>query len=96
MPPTRPPDPQPPVCKNLNESYVVFYFSMGAVLVILSFFWTDNDLVCAPPPPSGMSPFFQNDTYAHTFANNSKSTRTISQDKNLLEIVTNMTIMNLK
>ena len=37
--------------KNENENYVEFCFSKGTVLVIFSFSQTDNDLVCAPPPP---------------------------------------------
>ena len=44
--------------KDLNENYIEFYFSMGIVLVIFSFFWTVNDLVCVPPPLCGMSHFF--------------------------------------
>ena len=54
-----------------------FYFSMGTVLVIFSFFWTDNDLVCAPPPsvpPGAVSPY---QYYTHTLAHISKTTRTI-------------------
>ena len=47
---------------------------MGAVLVIFSFFQTDNDLVCAPPPPIVV---FSHHNYAHTLAHISKTTRTI-------------------
>ena len=58
------------------------------------FFWTDNDLVCAPPPPSGMFPFFRRYNYAHTFAHNSKTTRSIFVK--LWKIVTNnMKVTNL-
>ena len=53
----------PPICKNFNiqhkiffnENYVEFYFSMGTVLVIFSFFWMNNTrcppLACPPGPP---------------------------------------------
>ena len=65
MPPAR--NPPPPICKTLNinhrnknitlnENYVEFYFSMGTVPLIFSFFRTDKDLVRAPPPNSGISP----------------------------------------
>ena len=36
---------------NLNENYVEFDFIMGTVLMIFSFFQTDNDIVCSPLPP---------------------------------------------
>ena len=52
-------------------------FSMGIVLLIFSFFWTINDLVRVPPPLWGMPPFFQSHNYSHTFAHNSKTTRSI-------------------
>ena len=72
-----------------------FDFTMGTVLVIFWFFWTDNYLVCAPPPPSGMFPFFRRHNFAHTFAHNSKPTSSIFVK--LWEIVTNnMTITDLK
>ena len=53
-----------PICKNFNiyhrkkihENYIEFDFSMGTILVIFSFFWTDNDLICAPPPYSCIPP----------------------------------------
>ena len=68
------PPAHPLVCKifniyhrKKNENYVEFYFSMGTVLVIFFFFSMDNDLVCAPPPLSGMSSF-RHHNYAHTFA----------------------------
>ena len=63
--------------RKKNETYGEFYFSMGNILVIFSFFRTDNDLVCAPHPLSGMSLFFRNNNYSHTFAHNSKITRTM-------------------
>ena len=50
--------------KYLNDHYVEFDFSMGTVLVIFSFIWTDNDLVCAPPPRVACPPFF-NATITH-------------------------------
>ena len=81
--------------KKNYENYLEFDYSIGTVLVIFSFFWTDNDLVCAPPPPSGMSPFFQRQNYAHTFVHNSKTIRSIFVE--VWEIVTNnMTVSNLK
>ena len=30
--------PAPPICKSFNKNYVEFYFSLGTVLVIFSFF----------------------------------------------------------
>ena len=81
--------------KDLNENYVEFYFSVGIVLVIFSFFWTVNDLVCVPPPLCGMSPFFQCPNYSHTFAHNSKTIRSIFVK--FWEIATNnMTVNNSK
>ena len=72
-----------------------FYFSMGTVLAIFSFFWTDNDLVCAPPPLTIMSPFLRCHNYSRTFAHNSKTIRSISVK--LREIATNnMTLTNLQ
>ena len=41
--------------KLINENYVEFYFSMGTVLVIFSFFWTDN-----------FRPIFRLQSLAHT------------------------------
>ena len=38
--------------KNLNKSYWEFDFSMGTVLVIFSFLWTDNAPCLPPDPPS--------------------------------------------
>ena len=57
-PPSCPP---PLICKTfnihrrkknvtLNEKYGEFYFSMGTLLLIFSFFRTDNDLVYSPSP----------------------------------------------
>ena len=40
--------------RKKNESYVEFYFIMCTVLVIFSFFSTDNDLVCEPLSPECM------------------------------------------
>ena len=47
---------------------------MGTVLVIFSFFLTDNDLVCAPPLPIVV---FPNHNYTHTLGKISKITYTI-------------------
>ena len=81
--------------KNLNKNYWKFDFSIGSVLVIFSFFWTDNDLACAPPPLGGMSPFFQSHNYSRTFAHNSKTTNSIFVK--FWEIaIDNMTVTNLK
>ena len=81
--------------KDLNENYAEFYFSMGIVLVIFSFFSTVNDLVFAPPPPSGMPPFLRRHNYSHTFAHNSKTTRSIFVK--FWEIAkNNMMVTNLK
>ena len=64
--------------KYLNKNDWKFDFGMGTVLVIFSFFWTDNDLVCALPPLTGMSPILWCHNYSHTFSHNSKTTRSIS------------------
>ena len=45
---------------------------VGAVLVIFSFFQTDNDLVCAPPPPILVFPASQLLTYFGTYLKNYK------------------------
>ena len=50
---------------------------MGTVLVIFSFFWMDNDLVCAPPLPEWYDPLRWHHNYAHTLAHSSKTTDTI-------------------
>ena len=36
--------------KKLNRNYLELNISMGTVLVIFSFFWTDNAPLTAPPP----------------------------------------------
>ena len=63
--------------KDLSKNYVEFYFSMGIVHVIFSFFWMVNDLVCVPLPYVECNPFFQCHNYSHTFTHNSKTTRSI-------------------
>ena len=51
--------------KYVNENYVEFDFSICTVLVIFSFFWTDNDLVCAPPPSQSPVGRYPNTTIMH-------------------------------
>ena len=72
-----PPAPGTPTVCEKNENYVEFDFRMGTVLVIFSFFWMDNDLVCAPPPPEWYPPLWRHHNYAHTLAHSSKTTGTI-------------------
>ena len=77
--PGLPPSPPPhTICKTFNfnrrkkkcnENYVKFYFSMSTVLVIFSFFWKDNDLVCAPPP-GVVSPHHNMCTYFGAYLKN--------------------------
>ena len=55
-----------------------FDFRMGTVLVIFSYFWTDNDLVYAPPPPEWVvSPTLETPQLRTFFGNSSKTTNTI-------------------
>ena len=80
-PPDRTPGP-PIICKTFNihrrkKKLYRIWFCIGTVLVIFSFFWTDNDLVCAPLPREWhvlyTSPFLRRHNYSHTFAHNSKT-----------------------
>ena len=68
----------PQICKTFNihhrkksliENFVKFYFSMGTVHVIFSFFRMDNDLVCVPPL---LIVVFPHHNYAHTLVHISK------------------------
>ena len=69
------PAPQPPLHistffniyhwkKSLNENYVEYDFIMGTVIWIFSFFWTDNDRVCAPRLQSSI-PHWGDTTITH-------------------------------
>ena len=70
--------PGPPIFKIFNihhrkkKKLCKIYFSMGTVLVIFifSFFGTDNDLVCALPPPYCGIPPQQFRTYFGTHLKN--------------------------
>ena len=54
----------------LNENHVEFYFSVGTVLMNFSFFRTDHDLVCLPPPPNSGFPPPQLCTYFGPYLKN--------------------------
>ena len=79
-PPACPLGPPPQFATLLKKTFkwkwckLLFYYG---TVVILLFFWTDNDLVCAPHPLGRMSAFFRCHNYSHTFVHNSKTTRSI-------------------
>ena len=80
--------------KKINENCVDFDFKMSAVLVIFSFFWTDNNLVYVPPPPEWYLPLSRHHNYAHTLAHISKITGKIFMK--LWDIVpNNIRVINL-
>ena len=71
---------------------------MGAVLVIFSFSWMNNDLVCVPPPLSHIVPIiivvFLHHNYAHILVHISKTTLMIFLK--FWEVPNNIRVTNLQ